>query len=295
MEPESRFYAARRLRLHFVDWGNPDSPPLVLVHGGLDHCRSWDWVAEAFRKDFHVFAVDLAGHGDSDHAVGGSYALTDFVFDLSEFFDAVGISRASLIGHSMGGGVCSLFAGAFPERIDRLILIEGLRPAMASLDPVDERIRKYVEDTHNLSRRAPRSYASVEEAMRRMMHAHPALSGAQAAHLTAHGLKRDDDGSWRWKYDNFIRTRSPSRLSRTEVEALWRRIDSPVLLIGGGESGRPDPSKNGWLDLFRSANSVLVPNAGHWVHHEALDQFLDLAGAFLRARSTSLSPDLPAS
>ncbi len=64
--PTSRIYFSQRLRLHYVDWGNPDAPPLVLLHGGRDHCRNWDWVAEELRKDWHIIAPDLRGHGDSD-------------------------------------------------------------------------------------------------------------------------------------------------------------------------------------------------------------------------------------
>jgi pimeloyl-ACP methyl ester carboxylesterase len=281
VEPNSRFYRARRLQLHYVDWGNEGAPALVLVHGGLDHCRSWDWVAAALRADFHVVAVDLAGHGDSDHAIGGCYALTDFVFDLAELFRACNFERASLVGHSMGGGVSSIFAGAFPDLLDRLILVEGLRPAMLAPEPAHERIRLWVEQTRDLSRRIPRAYETIEQAVARMRAANPVLSSEQARHLTRHGLKRGDDGLWRWKYDNFIRSRSPASLPRDEVQALWRRVHCPTLLIGGDASGRPDPSQNGWLDQFQDAKSVLVPGAGHWVHHDRLDAFLALARPFL--------------
>jgi pimeloyl-ACP methyl ester carboxylesterase len=63
--PTSNTFISQRLRLHYVDWGNPDAPPLILQHGGRDHCRSWDWVAEELCKDWHVICPDLRGHGDS--------------------------------------------------------------------------------------------------------------------------------------------------------------------------------------------------------------------------------------
>ncbi|HLY57466.1 MAG TPA: alpha/beta fold hydrolase, partial [Stellaceae bacterium] len=69
--PTSHFYISQRLRLHYVDWGNPTAPPLVLVHGGRDHCRNWDWVASRLRRDWHVIAPDLRGHGDSQWADAG--------------------------------------------------------------------------------------------------------------------------------------------------------------------------------------------------------------------------------
>lgn len=283
MDPRSGFYASRRLKLHYVEWGQGNGPPLLLVHGGLDHCRSWDWTAQALREDYHVMALDLAGHGDSDHAIGSSYDLTDFVLDIAEFLRERGLERASLIGHSMGGGVSSLFAGTFPHRVDKLVLIEGLKPVMAVMPPADERIRRWVERSIELSQRSPRRYSSPEAAERRMREANPNLTQEQARHLTLHGLARCEDGSWRWKYDNFIRLRGPARLSPAEVSRLWNRITSPVLLLAGAESGRPDPAENGWLSLFQNAKSVILPGAGHWLHHDRLNEFLALVRPFLAA------------
>ena len=75
--PTSHIYFSQRLRLHYVDWGNEDAPPMLLVHGGRDHCRNWDWVAQELKRDYHVIAPDLRGHGDSQWLVGGSYAIID--------------------------------------------------------------------------------------------------------------------------------------------------------------------------------------------------------------------------
>ena len=100
--PSSSFYFSQRLKLHYLDWGNPDKPPLLLIHGGRDHARSWDWVARELRGDFHVIAPDLRGHGDSSWALGGNYALTDFVvsgnrdvFNHTLFRNVVSFPRAS--------------------------------------------------------------------------------------------------------------------------------------------------------------------------------------------------------
>src|SRR5581483_9105886 len=82
--PTSQFYFSQRLRMHYVDWGNEGAPTLLLVHGGRDHCRNWDWIAQALKDDYHIIAPDLRGHGDSEWAIGGSYALGDFVYDLAQ-------------------------------------------------------------------------------------------------------------------------------------------------------------------------------------------------------------------
>ena len=82
--PTSHSYFSQRLRLHYVDWGNPDAPPMILIHGGRDHCRNWDWVAEQFRDDYHIIAPDLRGHGDSQWMVGGAYSQIDYVYDIAQ-------------------------------------------------------------------------------------------------------------------------------------------------------------------------------------------------------------------
>ena len=280
-EPLPGFFESRRLKLHFVDWGRDDGPPLVLVHGGLDHCRSWDWTAQELRSTYRVFAVDLAGHGDSDHAVGSNYDLTDFVCDLHAFLQRQGVARTTLIGHSLGGAVCSLFAGAFPDRVEKLVLVEGLRPAITPKTPPEERISDWVARVRRHACRTPRAYLSLEAAERRLRETNPRLSSDQVRHLTWFGLKRGADGLWRWKYDNYIRLRSPVRFSNEEVADLWSRIDCPTLLVGGGQSGRPDPSANGWLSHFSNGQSVMFPDAGHWLHHERFDDFIAVLRSFL--------------
>jgi pimeloyl-ACP methyl ester carboxylesterase len=91
-----------RLRLHYVDWGNEDKPLLLLVHGGRDHARSWDWVARELRHEWHVVAPDLRGHGDSAWAIGSSYPLSDFVFDIAQLLEALDAHPATIVAHSLG-------------------------------------------------------------------------------------------------------------------------------------------------------------------------------------------------
>jgi pimeloyl-ACP methyl ester carboxylesterase len=96
--PQSRYYHSQGLRLHFTDWGNPRAPPLLLVHGGLDHSRSWDHLARALRRNFHVVAPDLRGHGESEWATGSSYSLADHVYDLTGLVKAAGFENVSIVG-----------------------------------------------------------------------------------------------------------------------------------------------------------------------------------------------------
>ncbi len=109
--PTSQFYFSQRLRLHYVSWGNEGAPPLLLVHGGRDHCRSWDWLAQSLRDRYHVIAVDVRGHGDSAWAVGTSYPLLDFTYDIAQLIQQKGLAPVSIIAHSLGGAISMLHDG----------------------------------------------------------------------------------------------------------------------------------------------------------------------------------------
>ena len=113
-EPADRFYESQGLRLHYVDWGNEAAPPLILVHGGLDHCRNWDAIARELQPHFHVVAPDLRGHGDSEWAKGSSYSLVDHVYDLTRLMRFAGLQDAAIVGHSMGGMVWACLCRNLP-------------------------------------------------------------------------------------------------------------------------------------------------------------------------------------
>jgi pimeloyl-ACP methyl ester carboxylesterase len=277
--PTSHFFVSQRLRLHYVDWGNATRPTLVLVHGNRDHARNWDWVARALRHDWHVVALDLRGHGDSAWVQGGPYAIADNVLDLSNLIDALGASPVTLLGHSLGGSVTVMYAGTYPERVRRLVSIEGLGPPPALIErmrarPPHERMQDWIRQMRDLAGRQPRRYPSLDAAAKRMREENSFLSEEQALHLTVHGVNRNEDGSYSWKFDNYTRTFAPYRFDVDDMRALWKRVTCPVLLVRGADSGAGDPAEDGRMAEFQDARSITVPNAGHWVHHDQLDAFL---------------------
>ena len=101
----SHNYYSQRLRLNYVDWGNPSAPPMILIHGGRDHCRNWDWVAEQFREEYHIIAPDLRGHGDSQWMEGGTYGQLDYVYDIAQLLHQKDMIPVTIIGHSLGGAI----------------------------------------------------------------------------------------------------------------------------------------------------------------------------------------------
>jgi pimeloyl-ACP methyl ester carboxylesterase len=284
--PTSQFYISQRLRLHYVDWGNEDAPPLLLIHGGRDHCRNWDWVAEALRRDYHIIAPDLRGHGDSAWAVGGSYAVADFVYDIAQLLRQKQLTPVSIISHSFGGAVSLMYAGAFPETVTRLAVIEGIILSPADYEqrrgkPLKQRLDKWMEQLRELSARTPRKYKTLDEAIARMRGENTFLSPAQARHLTVHGVNQNEDGTFSWKFDNYVRAFAPYGFSAAEITSLWKEITCPTLLIHGADSWMSAPQDNGALEYFTNVRTATIKNAGHWVHHDRLDEFLALARPFL--------------
>ncbi|MEK7832855.1 MAG: alpha/beta fold hydrolase, partial [Acidobacteriota bacterium] len=114
MEPISHFFYSHRLKLQFWDWGTAGKPTMILVHGGLDHARNWDWVARELCSDYHVYALDLRGHGNSQHAPGALYTIAEHVLDLSALIDVIDSTGDQhdpiyIIGHSLGGVISTIY------------------------------------------------------------------------------------------------------------------------------------------------------------------------------------------
>ncbi len=280
-EPESRYYYSQRLKLHFAVWGDEGKPPLILIHGGRDHCRNWDRVALALNDRYTIYAPDLRGHGDSGWALGSMYSLPEFVLDVATLVTEIGEDPLTIIGHSLGGAIALQYAGTFPDRLRKVVAVEGLGPPTIEHQPAHLRMRRWIDHMHEMERRQPRRYASVEDATRRMLEANPHLTAEMAHHLTLHGTRDNDDGTLSWKFDNYVHIHSPYEFNLEDAQGIWSRIQVPVLLIKGAESWAPDPEKSGRAVTIRNYRSVTVQDAGHWVHHDQLDRFLEVVTEFL--------------
>ncbi len=248
--PTSNSFTSQRLRLHYVDWGNPNAPPLILQHGGRDHCRSWDWVAQELARDWHVIAPDLRGHGDSAWAPDGNYETSAMVYDFAQLVHTLGHDEVSIIAHSLGGNVASRFTGLYPEKVRRLVNIEGLGPspelrAKREAAGYANRFRKWIEDRRAASGRIPRRYPTIEAAYARMKEENSFLTDAQARHLTVHGASRNEDGTWSWKFDPYLNIWSFEDVPEERTEELWSAITCPIMLLYGLDSVGLKPSQ-GW-------------------------------------------------
>ena len=284
--PSSHFYTSLRTRLHYLDWGNPSAPTLILVHGSFDHARSWDWTARALAQDYHVIAPDLRGHGDSGWSTDGAYMIANFVYDLAQLVDIHGRSPVMIVGHSLGGSVSLRYAGLYPEKVHRIVAIEGLGLAPALLKdkkekPLPDEWREWIDKRRMRAAKPPRRYLTIEAAVRRMRERNEHLSVEQALHLTTHGMNRNEDGSYSWKFDPYLNVMAPQAASDMDLLAFWEQIRCPALLCLGKDSWASNPVKDGRIKHFRDARLVEFAHAGHWLHHDQFDRFVSELRAFL--------------
>ena len=266
--PEQHFYESQRLRLSYWVWGRPSNPPLLLQHGGRDHARSWDRIAEALADDYYVVAPDLRGHGDSQWETGGEYSIRQNVVDYLGIVERLD-GPVNVLAHSYGGLITYLAAGAYPERFRAIVSIEGrLYGAGEAPRPLTpERMRRRVERRRDLEGRTPRTYSDLDEAARRMQETNRRLSPEVALHLAEHGTW-PVDGGYEWKFDNWGRPGvRRSDITFVEGRAFVEAIECPVLLIVGEQSGGLRNMQD-QIRHFRRGRAILVPEAEHWVHHD---------------------------
>jgi pimeloyl-ACP methyl ester carboxylesterase len=149
--------------------------------------------------------------------------------------------------------------------------------------PFAERMRLWVEAQRSLARRVPRRYETIADATARMQAANKHLSPEQASHLTRHGVRQNEDGTWSWKFDPYLHVFPPVDIPADEVERLWANVACPTLLVYGKQSWASNPLDDGRARHFKVARVVLVENAGHWVHHNQTDFFIKVVREFLAA------------
>jgi pimeloyl-ACP methyl ester carboxylesterase len=256
--PTSNSFTSQRLRMHYVDWGNREAPPLILQHGGRDHCRSWDWVAEELRRDWHVIAADLRGHGDSAWSPDGDYTMNAYVYDFAQLIHTLGHDQVTIVAHSLGGNIATRFTGLYTDKVRKLVNIEGLGPSPQVLAERNKggygaRLREWIGDKRAAAARIPRRYATLQAAFERMREENSFLTDDQARHLTVHGMNRNEDGTWSWKFDNYLNVWPVDYTPQTVIEELWATIECPMLLFYGAKSFASNPERDGRANHFKTA------------------------------------------
>ncbi len=217
-------------QLAALEWGEPEAPALLALHGWLDNAASFAALAPLLAKDCRVIALDMPGHGRSAHLPPGvtRYHVMDYVDHVLNAADALQLLRFNLLGHSLGAGVASLVAAAAPARIGKLALIEGLGPLADDGSHTLQRLRDAVAQ-RSLGRRAPRVFANIEEALAARV-AVGDLESDEARALVTRGL-REVGGGYAWSSDPRLRLPTPLRIEESQLRRLLAGIESPTLLL----------------------------------------------------------------
>jgi pimeloyl-ACP methyl ester carboxylesterase len=295
MKPShSRFLTVRRLRCHLREWGMPGAPLLVLLHGWMDVSASFQFVVDAFERDWHVVAPDWRGFGLSDPGPGDCYWFPDYLADLDAILDAVSPEApVDLVGHSMGGNVALLYAGARPSRVRSLVNLEGfgLRDSAAGLAPA--RYARWLEELK--SPPSARRYATVAEVAERLRQNNPRLDAGRAGFLAGHWSRPTEDGAFEIAGDPAHKIVNPVLYRWAEVAACWAAITCPVLWVEA-----TDTDAHRWagtaediaarVAVLKTVEVVRVAEAGHMLHHDQPREVARLIEHFVLKAAGASSP-----
>ncbi len=279
----SRFVSVRGLTTHIREWGDENAPLAVLLHGFQDASATFQFMVDAFRRERHFVAPDWRGHGQTDWAPQG-YWFQDYVCDLDLLLAEISPDDpVTLVGHSLGGNVAHVYAAARPERIRRIVSLDGfgLREPDAAQAPA--RLRNWLRAWREPAEPS-RAYADVPALAARLRAAHPRLSMDKALFLAETTSRRLPSGEVMVAFDP--RHRMPFAIPhrRDEFIALLRAVEAPALWI---ESGRTSPldSEPGGLParraIIRDLRFHTLPETSHNLHHDAPDEVARLIEAFL--------------
>jgi pimeloyl-ACP methyl ester carboxylesterase len=285
--PKDRDLEVRGLKIHYLEWNEGTDEPLILIHGFLDHARSWESFAaslqEKSRKPLWIVAPDCRGHGDSGWVgAGGYYHFPDYLFDLDSLIAALAVRSVTLMGHSMGGTISFLYTGTFPHRVKKLILVEGIGPLGMHFADAPARMEKWISEVRIQEQRTTPDYSSIEEAAKRLQRKNLRLSSDLAVLLARWGMKRKDNGKWTWKFDPLHRTIAPQPFYLGQALEFFRRIECPALIVQGKESRqavRPDMEQR--LEAIAHRTLAVIPDAGHMIHHDNPEGLASVVAKFL--------------
>lgn len=230
MSPHEFAIELPHITLAAQGWGDPALPPLLAVHGWLDNAASFSGLAPLLASRFHVVAIDLPGHGRSAHRPAGAwYHYVEYLADIQAAATALGWSRFSLLGHSLGGAVASIFAAAQPGSIECLLLVESLGPLTATPELALDQLRRGLNQRAEFSAKSLRVFADPAMAVRARMQAND-LGEAAATALVERGLAAVP-GGWSWSSDARLTLASPLRYTEAQIQNILRGIAAPTCVV----------------------------------------------------------------
>ena len=263
--PRELDWEVNGLRLAGLAWGEPGAPGLLAIHGWLDNAASFSILAPLLTQ-YHVVAVDLTGHGRSSHrSRDASYQIWDDLPELLGVLDALGWERFSLMGHSRGAIISSLLASVVPERVEHLVLLDGVAPPPVGEEQFPRQLRRFLDEKRHWQQRRNRVYTSAEAAVESRTGTSPP---AALARLLVERNLRPCEGGYTWTTDLRLRGASAVKMSEGHIRAVLGALTMPTLLLlaSQGFGARPEVAARA-LQLI-SRLEVEEVTGGHHFHME---------------------------
>ena len=265
------------LQIHHMDWGTAGKPPLLLLHGGMQNAHSWDLTAVALKREFHVIAMDLRGHGDSAWSDEGNYSHADHANDIAALTEHLGWQWPIVMGLSLGGLSGTRFAYEHPEHVSRLVIID-VGPQL-NISGVG-RIMDFTA--------GPAELDSVDDFIQRAVEYNPRRKPEQLRYSLTHNLRLLPNGKYTWKYDRRIGQGrfGPKDERVPSFEDMWARLEDiacPTLVVRGEKSDVfAEETGRRMAEVIPDCRFVTVPDAGHTVPQDNASAFLETVTPFLR-------------
>ena len=287
-QSESQFLPVRGLRYHVRRWRSPAAPKMVLLHGWMDVSASFQFMVDALRADWDVYAPDWRGYGLTDWGKADCYWFPDYIADLDALLEHIQPGApVALVGHSLGGNVGALYAGVRPERIARFVNLEGFGMAPTRAEQAPERYARWLEELRAPPRLRP--YEDFAVLADRLQAGNQRLSRDKAEFLAGHWGQEVPGKGVVLRGDPAHKIVNPVLYRYEEVRACWEKVSAPVLWVQGAESETPNRLHLNAAEIgerraaFPNVKHVTVPEAGHMLHHDQPEAVARLVEEFLAA------------
>ena len=275
---------ARGLRFSLYRWGAVGQRPVVFVHGWGDTGETWQFVVDQLPQKRAYVALDMRGFGRTQRPEDG-YWFPDYLADLEAVLDRLGPGETfDLVGHSMGGNVAAMYAGVRPERVRRLVNLEGFGMPRTNPEQAPARYAEWLDEMRRPARFA--TYDDYDQFISVLERRNPRTPRDRLEFIARSWARQRDDGRIELWADPRHKHVNPVLYQRDQAESCWRAITAPVLFVMGAQSELvkrmgDEVSESRLRELFRSVTPVTLPDAGHMLHHEQPEAVARLIGEFL--------------